>query len=63
MSKAKIVFTVDPNAAVRLVDVVKRNRDARGREPVAAVLRPFDEGDGAVEVRLQVSPLLGDRAR
>ena len=63
MSKAKIVFTRDPNAAVRFVDVVKRNRDTCGREPVPAVLRPFDEGDGAVEVRLQVPPLLGIEPR
>ena len=59
VSKAKIVFTRDPYAAVRLVDVVERNRGARGGQPVAAVLRPFDEGDRAVEVRLEVAPLLG----
>src|SRR6185312_12906281 len=56
VSKAKI--TVDPHAPVRLVDVPESNDGARIRQPVTAVLGPFDEGDGAVEVGLQVAPLL-----
>ena len=44
---------------VRLVDVTEGNDRARSREPVPAVLGPFDECDRAVEVRLEVAPLLG----
>src|SRR4051812_33120593 len=44
VSKAKVVFTRDPDAAVGLVDVAEGNRHPRPREPVAAVLGPFDEG-------------------
>jgi len=58
VSKAKIFFTVDAHLPVRLVDVVERNGRARFGQPVAAVLGPLDEGDGAVEVRLEVGPLL-----
>src|SRR5581483_2701877 len=39
------------------------NRRPRAREPVAAVLGPLDEGDRAVEVRLEVAPLLRVEAR
>src|SRR3954453_22662214 len=38
--------------------MTERNVDARFREPVAAVLRPLDEGDRAIEVRLEVAPFL-----
>jgi hypothetical protein len=44
---------------VRFVDVPESNDGPRIREPVTSVLGPLDEGDGAVEVRLQVAPLLG----
>src|SRR6185312_10029227 len=57
VSKAKI--TVDPHAPVRLVDVPESNDGARLGQPVPSVLGPFDEGDRAVEVRLEVTPLLG----
>src|SRR5579884_4106812 len=57
VSKAKI--TVDPHGAMRLVDVTERNDGTGLGEPVAAVLRPLDERDGPVEVRLEVAPLLG----
>ena len=58
VSKARVVFIRDPDAAVRLVDVLEGNDRARPREPGAAVLGPLDEGDRAVEVRLEVAPLL-----
>src|SRR5581483_2930500 len=61
VSKAKI--TVDPHASMRFVDVPEGNRRPRAREPVAAVLGPFDEGDRAVEVRLEIAPLLRVEAR
>src|SRR3954470_19409228 len=38
--------------------MTERNVDAGFREPVAAVLGPLDEGDRAVEVRLEVAPFL-----
>src|SRR4051794_20986493 len=56
VSKAKI--TVDPHAPVRLVDMAEGNDGARGWEPVASVLGPLDERDRAVEVRLEIAPLL-----
>src|ERR1044071_9468518 len=59
VSKAKVFITRDPDPAVGLVDVAEGNRRPSSGEPVAAVLGPFNEGDGAVEVRLQVGPLLG----
>src|SRR5438445_2785688 len=62
VSKAKVVFTRDPDPAVGLVDVAEGNDRPRPGEPVAAVLGPLDEGDGAVEVRLEVAPLLGVEA-
>src|SRR2546423_61146 len=59
VSKAKIVVvTVDPHPPVRLVDVNEPNGRARVRQPVAAVLRPLDERHGAVEIWLEVAPLL-----
>src|SRR3954447_15930135 len=39
------------------------NRGAGLWEPIAAVLGPFDEGDRAVEVGLQVAPFLRIEAR
>src|SRR5471032_1910894 len=58
VSKAKIVVTVDPHATMGLVDVIEGNGRACVREPLPAVLGPFDEGDRAVEVRLEVAPPL-----
>src|SRR5947207_2678817 len=62
VSKAKVVITRDPDPAVGLVDVAEGNRHPSPREPVAAVLGPFHEGDGAVEVGLEVTPLFGIEA-
>src|SRR5260221_13916957 len=59
VSKAKIVFTVDFHLPVRLVDVTERNGRSDLRQPLASVLRPLDERNRAVEVRLEVAPLLG----
>ena len=58
MSKARVVITRDPDPPVRLVDVTEGNDRPRPREPGSAVLGPLDERDRAVEVRLQVAPLL-----
>src|SRR5581483_10577803 len=48
---------------MRLVDMTEGNDDARPRQPLPPVLRPFDEDDGVLEVRLQVAPLLGIEPR
>ena len=60
MSKAKIVFTrrsARGGATRRRGSSVTTARAAGSQSP--AVLGPFDEGDRAVEVRLEVAPLLG----
>src|SRR5919201_2098954 len=57
VSKAKIVFTVDADAAVMLVDVSQRHARPRRREPVPRVLRPLDERNPATEVRPEGAPL------
>src|SRR5207245_7613296 len=62
VSKAKVVFTRDPDAAVGLVDVAEGNDRPRPGEPVASVLGPLHERDGAVEVGLEVAPLFGVEA-
>src|SRR5437763_1378596 len=59
VSKAKIVLTVDADTAVRLVDVRESHGRAHRRKPGARVLRPLDERNRAIEVRLEVAPLLG----
>src|SRR6478752_3337114 len=59
VSKARIVFTRDLRAAMRLVDVTEGNGRARPREPGGPVLGPFHERDRAVEVGLEVAPRLG----
>src|SRR6478672_1881087 len=58
-SKDKIVCGLDRDTAMRLVDVLEGHRGAHRREPGARVLGPLDEGNRAIEVRLQVAPLLG----
>ena len=58
VSKAKIIRSMLTFRGGS-VDVLERNGDAGFGEPVSAVLGPFDEGDRAVEVRLEVPPLLG----
>src|SRR5690348_1927875 len=62
VSKAKIVLTLDPDPAVRLVDVLERHRGSHRRQPGARVLGPLDEGNRAIEVRLEVAPVLGAEA-
>src|SRR4051812_27639934 len=57
VSKAKIVIGVDAHPAGGLVDVTEGNDRPRFRQPFAAVLGPFDEGDRPVEVRLEVAPV------
>jgi len=62
VSKARIVFIRDLDSPVRFVDVSEGNDRPRVREPRGAVLGPLDECDCAIEVRLEVPPLLGIEA-
>src|SRR5215207_341222 len=60
VSKAKIVLILelDRDAAARLVDVLQSHGRPYRRQPRARVLRPLDERNRAIEVRLEVAPLL-----
>ena len=59
VSKAKIVVTLDRDAAVGSVDVGQGHGRADRRQPAARVLGPLDERNRAIEVGLEVAPLLG----
>src|SRR5829696_5556514 len=59
VSKAKVVLTFDRHLPVELVDVLQGHARAHRRQPVPRVLRPLDERDCPIEVRLEVGPLLG----
>ena len=58
VSKAKVVFTLDPDARGASRRRGSGYDRARPREPGAAVLGPLDEGNRAIEVRLEVAPIL-----
>ncbi|HUK45337.1 MAG TPA: hypothetical protein VLV28_08575, partial [Gaiellaceae bacterium] len=59
MSKAKIVVTFDPDAPTGFVEVRQGYGGASRGKAAAGVLRPFHEANGAIEVRLEIAPLLG----
>src|SRR5581483_7109782 len=61
-SKDKIVCGLDGDTAMRLVDVRQSHRRTHRWKPGAGVLRPLDECNRAIEVGLEVAPLLGAEA-
>src|SRR5258706_244377 len=57
-SKDKIVCGLDRDTAMRFVDMCQGHRCAHRRKPGACVLGPLDKGNRAIEVRLEVAPVL-----
>src|SRR5207245_3058660 len=57
VSKARINIAPPRATSAAVVAMVERDLDARRRQDSRARLRPFDEHDRVVEIRLQVAPL------
>ena len=58
VSKARISIAVNRDKPLPFfVAMLEAHLDPRSRQNTGSRLRPFDEDDGVVEVRLEVSPL------